>query len=200
MIVRGIEYLDEEAELFPDGSVHDATLARDSLIGGLPCAGNHSVVFYPSGSLKLAWLSSPVVIGGIPCASGVVLYLHENGQPLNVSLSADHRFGPLSLPSGTRVTLDDDGQLLEYSHHLEFDQTVAGLPCSAAFNVWRYPSGRPSLVVLAFLCVIDGKEYPRGTEIAFAESGEVLGRREVDLDSGRRYMQRVFGVLESDYQ
>ena len=57
MVVSGVEYLDEDAELYPDGSVHDATLARDVTIQGLPCAGGRSAVFFPSGRLRLAWLA-----------------------------------------------------------------------------------------------------------------------------------------------
>ena len=77
MVVSGVEYLDEDAELFPDGSIHDATLVRDTDIQELPCAGGRSVVFFPSGRLRLAWLSRPVAIGGVACAPSIV-YLHES--------------------------------------------------------------------------------------------------------------------------
>ena len=200
MIVGEIEYLDEDAELFSDGSVHDATLAHDTVICGVPCAGGKSTVFYPSGRLKLAWLSCPAVIEGIPCAAGVVLYLHEDGRALNATLAAEHRFGKLPLPPGTRVSLDEEGQLLEYSQRLDSDQLVAGLPCCALFEVWRYPSGQPSFVVLSDSCAIGGQEYPRGSEIAMEESGEVIRSHIADVDSGRRYKQRVFGVFEADWE
>src|SRR4051812_6000937 len=102
MMAHGIEYLDEDAEFFPDGSVHDATLARNAVIQGLRCTGGRSVVFYPSGRLKIAWLSVATTIAGVPCAAAVVLYLHENGQPLNTTLATEHRFGELVLPARTR--------------------------------------------------------------------------------------------------
>jgi hypothetical protein len=199
MIVGGIEYLDEDAELFPDGSVYDATLAREVVVQGLPCAGGRSLVFYPSGRVKLAWLSLPSVVCGVPC-SDAVLYLHENGRPLNASLAEDHRWAKLVLPARTRVTLDEKGELLEYSQRLEVDQLVEGLPCSAVFNVWRYLSGRTSLVVLSSPSLISGQEYPRGAEVAMDENGQVISWRGIDLDSGRRYKQRVFGVFEAGWQ
>ncbi|HEY9420261.1 MAG TPA: hypothetical protein VIW92_02515 [Thermoanaerobaculia bacterium] len=198
MIVNGIEYLDEDVEFFPDGSIHDATLARDTMVQDLPCAEDRSVVFYPSGRLQLAWLASPAEIQGVPCAADTVLYLHENGRVLNTSLGGDCSFGGLALPAGSRVSLNEDGSLLEYSQRLESDGIVEGLPCSAAFHVWRYPGGQPSLVVLAAPHVIGGQEYPRGAEIAMAEDGEVLDAHVLDLDSGWRYQQRVFGVYEAD--
>src|SRR5438105_1087788 len=98
MNFAGIEYEDEDCELFPDGSVHDATLLRDTLIQGLPCAGGQSVVFYPSGHIKLTWLSSPVIVRGIPCAAGLVTYFHENGRVLNATLATGSRIGDVTLP------------------------------------------------------------------------------------------------------
>lgn len=200
MLVNGIEYLDEDAELFPDGSVHDATLARDTVLQDLLCAGSRGVVFYPSGRLKLAWLASPANLHGVPCAAGTVLYLHENGRVLNTSLGEDCPVGGLALPAGARVSLDEDGSLLEYSQRLSSDEQVEGLPCSAAFDVWRYPSGRPSLIVLASPQILGGQEYPRGAEIALTEDGEILGCQVMDLDSGWRYQRRVFGVFEADWE
>jgi hypothetical protein len=198
MVVNGIEYLDEDLELFPDGSVHDATLARDTDIQELPCAGGRSVVFFPGGRLRLAWLSLPAVLGGVACAPAIV-YLHESGAPLNVTLAANHEFAGVVVPARARVTLDEDGQLLEHSHRLAADQSVGGLPCSAAFDAWLYPDGRPSVVVLASSVVIDGQEFPRGAQLFFEEDGTVLDWHQADLDSGRRYMQRVFGVYEAPF-
>ena len=70
-MMAAVEYL-EGAELFPDGSVHDATLVRDSEIQGLPCAGGRSVVYFPNGCLRLAWLSRTTAIGDVSCAPGIV--------------------------------------------------------------------------------------------------------------------------------
>lgn len=199
MIVDGIEYLDEDAELFPDGSVHDATLARDTVIQGLLCAGDRSVVFFPSGRLRLAWLSRPSVIGAIDCASGII-YLHENGTLLNAALAGTHELAGVDIPAGERVTFDEDGCLLEYSRTLEADQSVGGLPCLAAFRVWLYPGGRPSVIMLASPSCVNGQKYPRGTEMFFDEDGEVIDSRQIDLDTGRRYKQRVFGVYEAPFE
>ena len=63
--VKGVEYLEADAERFPDGSIFDATLARDTELQGLPCAGNRAVVYYPSGRLKFAWLSRTTIIRSI---------------------------------------------------------------------------------------------------------------------------------------
>ncbi len=91
MIVNDIEILDEDAEFFPDGSVRDATLARNTTIQGIPCLGDRSAVFFPSGRLKLWWLSQTTVLDGIPCLGGSIVYLHENGRLLNASLAWDHQ-------------------------------------------------------------------------------------------------------------
>ena len=187
-----MEYLDEDAELFHDGSVHDATLARDTEIQGVPCAGRRSVVYFPGGRLRLSWLSRPATIGAVACAPGIV-YLHENGGLLNATLAAPHVFAGVAVPAGERVTLDEQGQLLEHSGRLSADQPVGGLPCSAEFHVWLYPGGRLSAVVLAAPALVGGREYPRGAELFLGENGQVLDCRLVDLDSGRRYQQRVFG-------
>jgi hypothetical protein len=199
MVAGGVEYLDEDAELFPDGSVHDATLARDTLIQGVPCAGGRSVVYFPGGRLRLAWLSRPATIGAVACAPGIV-YLHENGGLLNATLAAPHEFAGVTVPAGERVTLGEQGWLLEHSRRLSADQPVGGLPCSAEFHVWVYPGGRPSVVVLAAASPIGGREYPRGAELFLDEDGQVLDSRVVDLYSGRRYQQRVFGVYETPFE
>lgn len=199
MVVSGIEYLDEGAELFPDGSIHGATLVRDTDIQGLPCAGGCDVVFFPGGRLRLARLSRPVVIAGVACAPGIV-YFHESGALLNATLAAAHEFAGVPVPASARVTLDEAGGLLEHSQRLEADQLVGGLPCSAEFHAWVYPDGRPSLVVLASPSVIGGREYPRGAELFLDEGGQVLDWRQVDLDAGRRYKQRVFGVYEAPFE
>ncbi len=199
MIVNGVEYLDEDAELFPDGSVHDATLARDMLFQGLPCAGGRSVVFFPSGRLKLAWLSCPAAVGPVVCSPGIV-YLHESGALLNATLAASHPFAGQVVPAGARATLDEEGRLREHSRRLEVDQSVGGLPCSAVFQVWQYPGGRPSLVVLASPCVIGRRKYPRGAQLVLGERGRVLDWRSIDLDSGHQYMQRVFGRFEAPFE
>ena len=199
MFVDGVEYLDEDAELFPNGSVHDATLARDTDVQGLPCAGGRSVVYFPSGRLRLAWLSRPVSIGGVPCAAGII-YLHESGRLLNATLSATHIFAEGSVPVGERVTLDEHGRLLEHSQRLLMDQPVGGLPCSAQFRVWLYPGGRPSVVVLAEQSVLSGRAYPRGAELFLDEDLQILDWQMADLDSGRRYKDRVFGVREAPFQ
>jgi hypothetical protein len=199
MVVGGVEYLDEDAELFPDGSVHDATLARDTEIQGLPCAGNRSVVYFPNGRLRLAWLSRPATVGAVPCAPGIV-YLHENGGLLNAKLAIPREFSGVAVRAGERVTLDREGRLLEHSLSLEADESVGGLPCSAAFPAWLYPDGRPSLVVLASPAVVAGREYPRGAELFLEEDGQVLQWHQADLDSGRRYKGRVFGVYEASFE
>ena len=99
MIVNGIEYSDEDGEFFPDRSVRDATLLRDTVIQALPCAGGRSVVYYPGGRLRLAWLSRSASVGRIVCLSGIV-YLHENGGALNVGLAEAQRFGTVDVPEG----------------------------------------------------------------------------------------------------
>ena len=199
MIHNGIEYLDEDAETFPDGSVHDATLAHDSDIQGLPCAGGHSVVLFPNGSLRLAWLSRTTTVGGVCCASGIV-YLCENGTIFNATLATSLNFADVTLPAGTRVTLDEEGRLLEYSRQLPADQIIDGLPCAAEFNIWLYPSGRLSRAVLASSSVVDQQEFTRGTELFLGEDGEVIQSYCVDLDSGERYKQRIFGVYEAQFE
>jgi hypothetical protein len=196
MIRKGVEYEDEDLELHPDGSVHDATLTHNAVIHGIPCAGGRSVVFFPSGCLRLAWLASPVLVGDVPCASGVVTYFHENGRILNATLNE----GFQGLPAGTRATFDEDGRLLEYWERLDCDKVIDGLPCSAEFHIWRYADGRASRVVLAAKTTIGDQVYPRGAEIHFDESGEVIGYTDIDLDSGHRYKQRVFGVYEAPFE
>jgi hypothetical protein len=74
---------------------------------------------------------------------------------------------------------------------------VGGLICAAAFRVWLYASGRPSVVVLACAAAVGGTTYPRGTELFLGEEGVVLDSNAADLDSGQRYEQRVFGVFEA---
>jgi hypothetical protein len=199
LIKDGIEYLDEDAETFPDGSVHDATLARDSDIQGIPCAGGWSVVFFPGGRLRLAWLSRPVLIGAIPCAAGIV-YLHENGAVLNSNLSATLECSGITVAPGRRVTLDQDGQLLEYSCPLDVDQSICGLPCTAKYWVWLYPSGRLSNAVLAASAVIGGRAFARGTEIFLNEDGQVDQTYQRDLDDGHQYKQRIFGTYTAAFE
>ena len=53
---NSLEFLDEDAGFFPNGFLHDGTLARDAIIGGIPCLGDRNVVFFASGQLKLCWL------------------------------------------------------------------------------------------------------------------------------------------------
>ena len=192
MIVAGIEYEDEDAERFPDGSVHDATLKHDAAIQGVPCAGGRSVVFYPSGRLKLAWLSAASTVAGVRCAGGRYTFFHENGRVLNASLAAAHA----GLPARTSATFDEHGDLLEHSEALAADALVEGVPCAAACPVWRYASGRLSLAVLSAPHAVGGAEYPRGTQLSFGEDGGVIGSVRVDLDSGQRYKHRAFGVYE----
>jgi hypothetical protein len=197
MIVGGIEYDDADAELFPDGSVHDATLTRDTTIQGVPCAGGNSVVYFPSGRLKLCRLSAASTIAGVPCAAAVIVFFYEDGRVLNASLAAEHQIEGRSFPAGTRVTFDEDGTLLEYDERLERDTVLDGLPCAAAVPVWRYANGRLSVVVLSAACEVNGHSYPRGTQLFFEEDGSVINTYMVDLDSGRRYKVRVFGVYEA---
>jgi hypothetical protein len=104
------------------------------------------------------------------------------------------------IAAGERVTLDDAGRLLEYSKSLTSDQRVGGLTCAAAFRVWLYASGRPSAVVLASASTVGGVTYPRGAELFLDEGGGVLRWYAVDLDSGQRYKQRVFGVFEAPFE
>jgi hypothetical protein len=199
MIVGGIEYDEEDAELFPDGSVHDATLTHDTLIKGVLCAGGRSVVYFPSGRLKLCWLSVAVTIGGVPCAAKIV-YFHENGRILNASLAADHRVNGRVLPVETRVTFDEKGELLEYNERLAHDTVLDGLPCAADVPIWRYADGRLSVVVLSAACEVNGCSYSRGTQLFFDVDGNVIRSCTVDLDSGCRYMHRVFGVYEAAFE
>lgn len=199
MFAGGVEYLDEDAELFPDGSVHDATLARDTEIQGLPCAGGHSVVYFPSGRVRLAWLSHQTGIGGVSCAPGIV-YMHENGRLLNAELAAPHEFTGIVVPAGERFTLGEEGELLEHSRRLAVDQPIGGLLCSAEFHVWLYPCGQPSLVVLAESSWIGDREYPRGSELFLDDTGQVLDFGVADLDSGWQYKQRVFGLYEAPFE
>jgi hypothetical protein len=196
MIVAGIEYEGADIELFPDGSVHDATLLRDTTIQGVPCAGGHSIVYFPSGRLRLAWLSTATTIAGVPCAGGRIVYFQENGYVLNASLASEH----LGLPPGTSVTFDETGAVLEHSETLIEDAVIDGLPCAADFPIWRYASGRLSLVVLSTAHAAGGVDYPRGAQLFFDEDGGVIASIRVDLDSGRRYKHRVFGVYEAAFE
>ncbi len=196
MILGDVEYLEEGLETFPDGSVHDAVLARDCDIQGLPCAGGRDVVFFPSGRLRLASLSRETIISGICCAPGII-YLHESGTVLNATLASCLKFWDISVSAGERVTLDEKGILLEYSRQLNEDQTVGGLPCTAQFRVWLYPSGRLSKAVLASPSTINGQEFPRGTELFLNEDGQALKHHQVNLDPGKHYRQKVFGVYEA---
>ena len=196
MIVDDVEYVDEEAELFPDGTVHDATLARDADIQGIPCRGGRSVVFFPSGRLKLAWLYRTAIIAGVPCSSCIV-YLHENGRVQNATLATRHDFAGVIVSADARVTLDESGRLLEYWRRLDSEEVIGGLHCSPLFHVWLYPDGRPSSVVLSSPAVVGAHEYPRGANLFLSETGEVLDWQPVDLDSGRRYKQRLFGVFQA---
>ena len=198
MIVAGIEYFDEDAELHPDGSVRDATLARDATIQGLPCAGGRSAVFFPNGRLRLAWLARHADIGPVSCRAGIV-YLHANGSLLNTALDRDQKFGDVVVPAGERVTLDDAGRLLEHSLSLSSDRRVGGLPCAAAFRVWLRAGGRPSVAVLASPSVVAGEAYPRGAELFLDGRGRVLHWQVADLDSGLHYKQRVFGVYQAPF-
>ena len=72
MLVGGVEYLDVDAELFPDGSVHDATLARlnygwrTSTQSGIINSGSSGCIRPPSSSppnqsLHLTW---PDIVSG----------------------------------------------------------------------------------------------------------------------------------------
>ena len=199
MLKDGIEYLDEDAETFPNGSIHDAVLVRDSNIQGLACAGGHSVVFFPSGRLRLAWLSRQTLVGGVYCAPGIV-YLHEKGTLLNAKLAVSLKFEGMTVPAGARVTMDEDGRMLERSYQLNAGQMIGGLPCAAEFDVWLYPLGQPSVAVLASSSVVGGREFPRGTELILGEDGQVLESHQVDLDSGKQYRQRVFGSYEAPFE
>ena len=116
---------------------------------------------------------------------------------MNALLALPHEFSKVPVPAGERVTLDRDGQLLEYSRQLATDQVVGRLHCSAERRIWLYPSGHPSSVVLAAPSLIGGQEYARGSELFLEEDGDVLEFNVVDLDSGRKYKQRVFGVYEA---
>ena len=200
MIVAGIEYLEDgDAEFFPDGSVHDATLARDTAIDGIPCSGGRSVVYYPNGRLLLASLARRAIIDSIDCATGLVR-LYENGVLMNGRLADEHRFGPVVVPAGERVTLDEAGDLLEHSTMLTADSTIGGLPCSAAFGVWLYPTGRVSKAVLTAATVVNGHSYARGTELRLDDDGTVLETAAADLDSGQRYRRPLFGVYELPFE
>ncbi|MCU0541636.1 MAG: hypothetical protein MUE44_05525 [Oscillatoriaceae cyanobacterium Prado104] len=196
MIAKGIEVLDEDAEFFPDGSVRDAKLARNTAIQDIPCMGDRSVVFFPSGRLKLCWLSQTTVLDGIPCPEDRIVYLHENGRLLNASLASEVQIDGVLYPSNSRLTFDETGKLLEYSQELDADRIIEGFPCSSLFNVWRYAGGKPSVVVLSAVHSIGPQEYPRGAELFLDENGEVIDWYSVDVDSGNLYKQRSYGVFE----
>ncbi len=200
MIVNGIEFLDEDAEFFPNGSVHDATLASDAVIQGIPCLGDRSLVFFPSERLKLCWLSQTSVLDGIPCPGDRIVYLHENGQLLNASLACDIQIDGVLYPLDSRLTFDETGKLLEYSQKLDADRSIEGFPCCSQFVVWRYPDGKLSVIVLSAVHTIDGQEYPRGAEVYLNEDGEVIDWQLVNLDSEKRYKQKVYGIFELDWE
>ncbi|WP_293332625.1 hypothetical protein [Microcoleus sp. CAWBG58] len=200
MIVNGIEFLDEDAEFFPNGSVHDATLASDAVIQCIPCLGDRSAVFFPSGRLKLCWLSQTTVLDGIPCPGDRIVYLHENGGLLNASLASDVEIDGVLYQSDSRLTFDKTGKLLEYSHEIDADRIIEGFPCTSHFVVWRYAGGKPSVILLSAPHTINGQEYPRGAEVYLSEDGEVIDWYLVDLDSGNRYKQRSYGVFELDWE
>jgi len=199
MIVDDIEYVEDELELFPTGAVHDGLLARDTPVQGLPCAGGFAVVFYPSGRLKLAWLSSPRLISGVPCSANEVFYLHENGKLHNARLAQDCRIDGISLPAGTRATFDEYERMVEYSRQLQSDTLLGEFYCSALFNVWLYSTGNPSLVVLAAPVVLNGQQYPRGSELALNDDGTVARCGSADLDSTQRYKQKIHGAIEISF-
>jgi len=199
MKVGGITFNPVGAQFFSDGSVHDAELAEDSVIQGLPCARGRAVVFYPHGQLKLAWLSDCTTIDGIPCAAGRVIYLHENGAVLNASLSKRHVFRGISLAAGSRVTVSHNGVLREYSQRLNKDALIDGLPCCALFDLWRYANGRLSRLVLSAACLIRGVACSRWTEISLGRRGALKRHQLLHVDSSTRYRQRVFGVIEADW-
>ena len=198
MVVAGLEYLDEDAELYSDGSVRDAVLARDAHVQGLPCAGGHAVVYFPGGRLWLARLARPAEVGPVACSAGLV-YLHPGGSLLNAAVARAHRFAGVVVPAGERVTLDRRGRLLEHSLSLASDEQVGGLPCAASFRVWLHAGGGLSVAVLAAPSVVNGEAYPRGAELFLDEGGRVLRWGVADLDSGQQYKQRVFGAFEAPF-
>ena len=199
MQINGIEYLDDgDLDRFPDGTVHDATLALVTLIDGIPCSGGRSVVYHPSGKLKLAWLARPTWVGGIPCEGGVVTRFHENGRLWNGQLDRPHTTGTTAHPAGVRLTFDEDGDLLEYERYLGDDQDVGGLPCMARHNVWHYADGAPSRLTLSRDYRVGIVEYPRGTELVMGELGDVEQSYPHDLDDGHHYRQRLEGAFELD--
>src|SRR5688500_6022176 len=99
MVVAGIEDLDEDAELYPDGSVHGAPLARDATFHGLPCAGGHRAVFFPAGRLRLASLARATGVGPVRCDAGIV-YLHPSGSVLTAAVAEQQTFGDVVVPAG----------------------------------------------------------------------------------------------------
>jgi hypothetical protein len=166
VIDRGIEYEDEDAEFFRDGTVRDATLSHDVEIQEISCAGGRSVIFYESGAVKIAWLSKPAVLDHVPCLASEIVFFHENGRLMNAKLGRDRDFTGLRVPLGARVTLDEAGELIDYYEHLSADVRIDGIPCSALFGVGRYASGRLSVALLASAVEIDGKNYVRGTKLS----------------------------------
>lgn len=199
MIVAGIEYLNTDAELFEDGSVHDATLSRNTMIQGLLWAGEHSVVYYPDGRLLLRWLAQATVIGPIECDKGIVR-LFPDGSLMNATVTETQTIDRTQITAGEQVTLDASGRVLEYSTTLTADQQIHGLPFAAAFRVWRYASGRPSTGVLASPAIIANTGYPRGTELFLNRRGRVLRHYHFDLDSGEIYKQRLTGRFDLPFE
>jgi len=72
---------------------------------------------------------------------------------------------------------------------------VQDLPCRSDFDVWRYPDGQLSNVVLAGPAVIDDVTYAANTEIDLDEQGHVVHAVVMRLEEGVRYKRRVHGRI-----
>jgi hypothetical protein len=73
--------------------------------------------------------------------------------------------------------------------------SLRALPCRNDVDVWRYPNGRLSNVVLAGPAVIDDVTYAANTEIDLDEQGHVVSAVMVHREEGVRYKRRVHGRI-----
>jgi hypothetical protein len=185
----------ELLELYGNGRLESAWLAADVTVGGVPCAADAPVDCYPSGALKWARLARPHRVGEVPCAQGSPTFFHPNGVLWNGELGDRWRRDGRVYHAGTRVTLDPTGRVLEWSSKVPPGGVVEGLPCRSDFDVWRYPDGRLSNVVLANPAVIDDVTYAANTEVDLDEQGHVVHAVVVRLEEGVRYQRRVYGRI-----
>jgi hypothetical protein len=185
----------EKIKLHENGRLESAWLAADVTVGEVPCDADEVVDFYPSGALKWVRLARPHRVGEVPCAQGSPIFFHPNGVLWNGELGDRWRRDGRVYHAGTRVTLDPTGRVLEWSSEVPPGGVVEGLPCRNDVDVWRYPNGRLSNVVLAGPAVIDDVTYAANTEIDLDEQGHVVSAVMVHREEGVRYKRRVHGRI-----